>query len=160
MKLLNGKLFFMQKKSKYFLAIPILFLIIFLPLIAGCAKKATEKLEIYNVEAFTLDLGEGWEVYTTAMLKGFTQSEVNNNFDSSIEFSIDLVKVDGSITKGIFSGVQDNSEKEKLSDTQLEAQFDLDSTYALGKYKIIFNVKDKLSNQTVTAEKEFELTKE
>ena len=45
----------------------------------------------------------------------------------------------------------------KINDVQLEAQFDLDKTYAQGKYKVAFSIKDNNSDKTTSAEAEFEL---
>jgi len=53
-----------------------------------------------------------------------------------------------------------NKEKEKLTDQQLNIQFELDSTFVKGKYKLVINIKDNNSAQTVAAEKEFDLGEE
>ena len=49
---------------------------------------------------------------------------------------------------------------EKMSDVDLETQFDLDSTYAEGNYKVIFIVKDMNTEQTAKSSAEFVLEEE
>ncbi len=44
--------------------------------------------------------------------------------------------------------MEDKTDKEKMTDVPLEAQFDLDSTYALGDYKVIFKIKDVISGNS------------
>jgi len=45
-------------------------------------------------------------------------------------------------------------------DIPLEAQFELDSTYAEGEYKVIFNIKDAATDQTTISMSAFRLSKE
>lgn len=130
-------------------------------LIAGCGKKEETKLQAVNPEAAAFDMGDGaWEVNASVIVKGFQQNEVDGFFNSEISFNVDLQKPDGTLATNKFSDTTINKEKEKLSDTQLNIQFELDSTFTKGKYKLIVNIKDKNSAQTVTAEKEFEVGEE
>jgi hypothetical protein len=45
-------------------------------------------------------------------------------------------------------------------DIPLEAQFELDSTYAEGEYKIIFNIKDVFSNNIAVSTASFVIKNE
>jgi hypothetical protein len=47
-----------------------------------------------------------------------------------------------------------------MIDTQLEAQFELDSTYSPGTYSIIFRIKDGLTNRTAVTSAKFEISGE
>lgn len=129
--------------------------------ITGCGKKEETKLQAVNPEAAAFDMGDGtWEVNASVIVKGFQQDEVDGFFNSELSYSVDLQRPDGSSVKNKFSDVMTNKEKEKLSDQQLNIQFELDSTFIKGKYKVVINVKDNYSAQTVTAEKEFDLGEE
>ncbi|MFA4922740.1 MAG: hypothetical protein WC557_00930 [Ignavibacteriaceae bacterium] len=140
--------------NKYFI-----FLSLFL--IFGCAKKEETKLQAINPEAAAFDMGDGsWEVDASVIVKGFQQNEADGFFSSTLNYSVDLQKPDGSLVKNKFSDVTTNKEKEKLTDQQLNIQFELDSTFTAGKYKLVVNIKDNNSAQTVTAEKEFDLGEE
>ena len=127
-------------------------------LITGCGKKEETKLQAVNPEAAAFDMGDGAsEVNASVIVKGFQQDEVDGFFNSELSYSVDLQRPDGSSVKNKFSDVMTNKEKEKLSDQQLNIQFELDSTFITGKYKLVINVKDNYSAQTVIAEKEFDL---
>lgn len=136
---------------KYYLAVFLLYVIIFI----GCGKKDDSKLEAYNAEAFAYDLGESWEVNATTRVKGFFQKEDNGTFKALLSYDIDLITADGDTIKSLISRTEDKTKNEKMSDVDLETQFDLDSTYAEGTYKIIFNVKDINTQQTAKSAAEF-----
>ena len=129
--------------------------------VTGCVKKEETKLEAINPEAAAFDMGNGaWEVNASVIVKGFQQNEIDGVFNSEISFNADLQKPDGSLVANKFSDVMMAKAKEKLSDQQLNIQFELDSTFVNGKYKLVINIKDNLSTQTVIAEKEFDLSEE
>ena len=81
-------------------------------------------------------------------------------FSASLAYDINLITPKNDTLKSLISKVVDKSEKEKMSDTGLEAQFDLDSTYALGQYTIIFKVKDVFSGSTATSTAGFKLSRD
>jgi len=126
--------------------------------VIGCGKKEETKLQAINPEAAAFDMGDGaWEVNASVIVKGFQQNEADGFFNSELSYSVDLQRPDGSLVSNKFSDVMTNKEKEKLTDQQLNIQFELDSTFTAGKYKLVINIKDNNSTQTVTAEKEFDL---
>jgi len=136
-------------------------IILFLFLFSACSKKKEEKLNAYNSTAFAYDLGGGsWEVDATTRVKGFAQKEENNMYTASLAFEINLITPKNDTIKSLISKVVDKSEKEKMSDTDLEAQFDLDSTYSAGTYKLIWKVKDVHSNDTSSTSADFKLSNE
>lgn len=126
-------------------------------LFLGCNPKESTKLQAFSSEAFAYDLGDGWEVNASIRIKGFTQNESAGKFSASINYKIDLEKPDGKLVKEIFKNKLEKKSGEKFLDLPVEAQFELDSTYSVGKYKIIFNIEDLNSKQIITAQKEFEL---
>lgn len=130
-------------------------------LITGCSKKEETKLQAINPEAAAFDMGDGAsEVNASVIVKGFQQNEADGFFNSELSYSVDLHRPDGSLVKDKFSDVMIAKEKEKLTDQQLNIQFELDSSFVKGKYKLVINIKDKNSAQSVTAEKEFTLGEE
>lgn len=137
------------------------FILLSLLLIFGCGKKEETKLQAVNPEAAAFDMGDGAsEVNASVIVKGFQQNEADGFFNSELSYSVDLLRPDGSLVKDKFSDIMTNKEKEKLSDQQLNIQFELDSTFVKGIYKLIINIKDNNSAQTVIAKKEFDLGEE
>ena len=138
-----------------------LLFLFFIPLVFySCGKEEPVKIETFSPEAFAYDIGEGWEVNATTRVKGFVQNEKENNYSATIAFDVDLVTPRGDTIKALISKVEDKTDKEKMADVPLEAQFDLDSTYTTGDYKVIFRIKDVLSNQTSTSAASFKLSKD
>jgi hypothetical protein len=142
---------------KYSFIIFILLVLLF----DACSKKKEEKLKVYNTTAFAYDLGDkSWEVDASARVKGFTQTDEGNMYKASLAYEINLVTPKNDTIKSLISKVVDKSEKESMSDTGLEAQFDLDSTYSYGIYKILWNVKDVPTSDTASAITNFTLSSE
>lgn len=136
----------------------ILFFLTFL-LITSCSKKDV-KFEAFSSEAFAYDIGDGIaEVNASVRVKGFTQTKKNGSYEASINFSVDLVRPDNSVVKSIFKDVKKESKSEPIADVALEAQFNLDSTYVDGNYKLIFNITDNNSQSTTTSEVKFDLSR-
>jgi len=129
-------------------------------LFTSCGKNEESKLEAYNAEAFAYDLGESWEVNSTTRVKGFFQKEENGTFTALLSYDIDLVTATGDTIKSLISRTEDKMKNEKMTDVDLETQFELDSTYIEGNYKVIFNVKDINTQQTAKSSAEFVLEEE
>ena len=125
-------------------------------LLISCSKKEEVKFEAFSPEAFAYDIGDGWEVNATINVKGFEQEERDDESFASLSYSIDLINPEDDSTKNIFSNSKEVNEKE-INDVQLEAQFELADTSALGKYKLLFNIKDNNSGKTTSAETDFDL---
>jgi hypothetical protein len=135
------------------------FAIIILFVLAACSKQEV-KFETLSSEAFAYDIGNGTsEVNASVRVKGFTQNEKNGEYSSSISFTVDLQKPDSSIVKSIFHDVHKESDHEPISDVGLESQFDLNSTYTEGNYKLIYNITDDISKNKLTATVSFDISK-
>ena len=91
------------------------------------------------------------------VLKGFQQDQKNNLYSSTFSYDIDLVTPKGDTVKSIVSRVVDKSSKEKLSDTQLDTQFNVGPNFIKGKYKLIFRIKDALSGAVTSSTANFDL---
>lgn len=126
----------------------------------SCSKEDETKLELFSTEAFTFDTGSGWEVNVSTRVKGFNQEDKQGTFRSSLSYTLDLIKPEGDTIKALISKVEDKTESEKISDTPIEAQFDLDSSYAVGDYKLLINVKDVVSGRSAASSAQFELRKD
>jgi hypothetical protein len=124
--------------------------------VSSCSKKDEVHFEAFSPEAFAYDIGDIWEVNATVNVRGFEKIKIDNEFAVSISYSIDLKNPDGDLTVNIFSDLKEVKDKE-VNDAQLEAQFELDSSYANGIYLIIFNIKDINTGKSVSAHIEFEL---
>ena len=133
--------------------------IILLSFLMSCGKKEEVKFEAFNPEAFAYDLGESWEVNSTVNLRGFNQKESEGEFSASISFSVDLETPSGEIINSIFEDTSEKSGSESIPELQLEAQFEIDSSYVPGKYLVHFNIKDNFSGDVIKNSVEFELTK-
>jgi hypothetical protein len=141
---------------KYFLSL----FFIYILFLTGCGKDEKTQLEAYSAEAFAYDLGESWEVNSTTRVKGFFQKEENGTFTALLSYDIDLVTAAGDTIKSLISKTEDKMKNEKMTDVDLETQFELDSTYIEGNYKVIFNVKDINTQQTAKSSAEFVLEEE
>jgi hypothetical protein len=127
----------------------------------SCGKEEPVKMETFSTEAFAYDLGDSWEVNATTRVKGFVQNEKEGKYRATLAYDVDLVTPKGDTVKSLISKVEDKTDdKERMTDVSLEAQIPLDSTYALGNYKILFRIKDVLSNQTATSTASFKLSKD
>jgi hypothetical protein len=133
--------------------------LIFIFVLSSCSKKEETKLEAFSAEAFAYDIGDAFEVNASTRVKGFQQEEENKKFKASLAFDIDLVKPNGDTIKSMITRVEDKINAEKMSDVPLEIQFNLDSTYAIGKYKLIFEIKDVNSEQKTSSSADFDLSK-
>ena len=134
------------------------FIIIALFIIVSCSKKDV-KFEAFSAEAFAFDIGDGTaEVNATVRVKGFTQTEKDNNYKAAVAYEVDLIKPDNTIRKSVFKFVQNDEGKEPIADIALEAQFSLDSTYKAGAYTLVFNISDKNSESKTESKVNFDLT--
>ena len=75
-------------------------------------------------------------------------------------YDVDLVTPAGDTIKALISRVEDKTDNERIMEISLEAQFELDSTYATGDYTIIFNIKDVLSDNIAVAPTTFKIENE
>jgi hypothetical protein len=126
----------------------------------SCGKEEPVKMETFSTEAFAYDLGDSWEVNATTRVKGFNQKEEGNNYSATIAYDVDLVTPAGDTIKALISRVEDKTDNERIMDIPLEAQFELDSTYAAGEYTIIFNIKDALSGNLAVSPTTFKIENE
>ena len=134
------------------------FLLVMMIFFSACSKKQEDvKLTAFSTEAFAYGMGDSSEVDGTTRVKGFQQDEKNGFYSATLAYDIDLVTPKGDTVKSISSRVVDKTQKEKMSDTQLDAQFDLGPAYKNGKYKLIYRITDKLSGRTAVASADFDL---
>lgn len=127
-------------------------------LLTACGKEES-KLELFNPDAFAYDLGNSWEVNAIINVKGFEQKENHERglFEAAISYAADLQTPDGTIINNIFSDDIEYSLGEEIIDIPLEIQFELDSTYVLGKYQINLTAEDDFSGNVVKGVIEFDL---
>jgi len=137
---------------KYFIAM------IFISfLLVGCSKEEV-KLEAFSPDAFAFDIGDTWEVNAQVNVKGFNEKEIEDTFYASITYSVDLILPDDKKIENIFNNTEEVTKEEEIVDVQLGVQFELDSNYTEGKYRLLFNIRDDFSEQITEASVEFDLT--
>ncbi len=124
---------------------------------SACSKKENAKLEAFSPEAFAYNMGDSSEVDATTRVKGFVQQQENGLYKAELSFEVDIVTPSKDTVKSLVSRVVDRSKKEKMSDTSLEAQFDLGSNYKDGKYILIYRIKDMKSGESTTSTASFDL---
>ncbi len=128
--------------------------------IFSCTKEQ-EKLEIFSEEAFAFYLEESWELNASARIKGFTQQEDDEDFyNAKLSYSINLITPAADTLINVDYGLIDERNPEEMIDVELDTQIEIDTAFAVGKYKLVFIVDDNLSQRTASSQKEFELTKE
>ncbi len=126
----------------------------------ACKNKHEPKLELFNPEAFAFNIGDSWEVNATINAKGFAQNEKDSKWQIKLSYNVDLVTPDSDSLVSIFENNVEEESSEEFSDIQLEAQVEIDSTFGTGKYKLIFNVTDKLAKQSKSTYINFDVTKD
>ncbi|RKY99124.1 MAG: hypothetical protein DRQ13_02890 [Ignavibacteriae bacterium] len=137
---------------KYFIA-----LIFIAFLICGCSKEEV-KLEAFSPESFAFDIGDTWEVNALVNVRGFVQKEEVGTYSASIQYTVNMITPDGKTITNVFEDAKVVNEEEEIADIPLEVQFELDSTYTAGKYKLLFNIRDNFSEKSTEVTIEFEPT--
>ena len=126
-------------------------------LLTACSKKEV-KFELFSPEAFAYSLDSGYELDARTMAKGFKVEKGENKFSARLLYSVDLILPDGTVKKDLDKGIVKKEEKEEFAEIEITYQKELDKSYKLGKYKIVFNVTDDLTKQQLKVEKDFELS--
>ena len=128
-------------------------------LFAGCSKKEDVKLSTSGSNAFGLDMGGSWEVQALTELRGFDTQKKDGQFYSRVFFTIDVITPDNQVLSSLFTKEDDKKDSEEFKSMKLEAQFNVDSNYPVGKYKAVFNIKDMISNKAMKDTVSFTLEK-
>jgi len=125
-------------------------------LLNGCNKEEV-KFEAFSPESFAFDIGDRWEVNALVNVKGFVQKETDGTFSASVQYSVDMITPNDKTIVNIFGDSKETKQEEEIMDIPLEVQFELDSTYPMGKYKLLVNIRDNFSEKTTEAFVEFDL---
>jgi hypothetical protein len=133
-------------------------LLMFLLAITACSKKEV-KFELFSAEAFAYSLDSGYELDARTMAKGFKVTKTGDLFSVQLNYSADLILPDGTVKKDAAAGIIKREEKEEFTEVEISVQKELDTSYPLGKYKVVFNVTDESAKKQLKIEKEFELSK-
>ena len=127
-------------------------------LLVSCGKKEIPKLTTFNPVTYAFKTDDTWDVQASIQVKGFTQKKEKETYLVKMFYTVDLVKPNGNVVKGVIKDTIDEENTEEFIDLPINVQFELDSTYSVGKYKVIYNIKDAFSNQQLKSEKDLELT--
>ena len=107
------------------------------------------KLSTSGGNTFAIEMGGNWDVQALTELHGFVQNEKDGKYIASVFYTVDIITTDGKLLKSLFTKQIDKKESEKINGISLEAEFNLDESYKAGDYKLIFNIKDLLSNKAL-----------
>lgn len=137
---------------------PVLFIsLIFMLSFISCSDEEL-KLEVYSPEAFAFQLDSEWELNASAQVKGFNQTEENEEYSTKLSYYVNLITPSGELLEEIDYGLIDRKSDEKLIDTQLEIQVMMDSSFAQGEYTLQIFVLDDLSEQQDSTQVKFTLS--
>lgn len=137
----------------------ILFILPVLMTLGACSSQPEPNLELFSPDAFAFNIGDYWEVNATIYAKGFAQAEREENYIYRLSYSVDVITSESDTIISIFDDWIEEESPEEYLDTQLEAQIEIDSSFMPGKYRLIFNVKDELYDQSSSIAIDFNLTK-
>lgn len=129
-------------------------------LLSACGKEEPVQFSAQSVEVFAYDLVGSWEINASAIIKGVKQDKVGELYEYSFSYSVDLVQPDKTKLESFFNDKHTGTSNEIQTDIPIDIQFELDSTYQTGAYKLIINIKDTKSGNQTTVEKDFELSGE
>jgi hypothetical protein len=132
---------------------------VFLVLMLVSCSKEESKLELYNPEAFAYLIDNGWELNASTRVKGFLQNESDGTYSAKLSYVVDLITAEGDTLNEADSGLIDKTAGEKMNDLGIEVQMEIDSSFAEGKYKILFHVYDDYSESQANISKEFKLSR-
>ncbi len=118
-------------------------------LLLSCSKEKP-KLQLFSPEAFAYELDNGYELDASVRVKGFAQEENQNGYFAKLSYNLDIVTPNGDTLKNAYDGLADITQKEEITDTQIEVQVEFDSSFAKGNYILLFSVQDNLSPQTAS----------
>ncbi len=137
----------------------LLLILSILIILISCSKKEEISFQAFSPEAFAYDIGDGWEVNSTVRVKGFQQEQNSQKkfYSVSISYSVNLITPNDSLIENVFEDTFHKSDSEKMMDVQLEAQFDLDTSFSGGVYKIDFRIKDNNSQDSTSIQTDFKL---
>ncbi len=125
--------------------------------LVSCIKKEEPKFSSYGTQAFAYSLDTGWEVNGLTRVKDFKNVGGNDQYSASISYAVLIVNPENDTLKAVSDTTVSKTNQEKMNDTEIDTQFDLDSTYTKGKYKLIFHLKDANSGQTASSSASFTL---
>jgi hypothetical protein len=127
-----------------------------------CSSCSEEKkiLELANPEAFAYYLNDGWELISTARVRGITQKEIDDLYHLNLEYNVHIVTPSLDTLRNLDYDIITEYNEEEIDDREVEAQIYFSSEFKTGDYIIIFDVKDVYSNQVATISKQFNLSTE
>ncbi len=137
----------------------IMLLLLAIAFLFSCSKEE-KKLTLKNPEVFSFYVDDSWEVTATAFAEGFKVNKNGDNNYVNLFYQVDLITPEGDTVKQIDLGTIEEVQKDEEEEVKIESQIALGSNFKEGKYKLVIDVKDLLSNQETKTVKEINLTKE
>lgn len=134
-------------------------LLILLALVIFACDKP-ENFKLTNTEVFAYLVDGGWEINATCIAKGFDQEKSNGVYIARLSYTVDLITPDNKKLEYIDEGLVDKSSVEEIEYLQIESQFQIDSTFSEGNYKIVINAQDDNTQKSASVEKEFTISRD
>lgn len=134
------------------------FLILIIGLFA-CNTTPEPNLQLSNPEAFAFDLGESWEINSSVKSKGFLVKEYEDEYTIKLYYFIDLISHQNDTLNNIYSDSLIFSDSEEIEDVILESQIEIDTSYGVGDFNLLYHVKDMFTDNSDTISVAFILSK-
>jgi len=130
--------------------------LVFVVLLTACSEEE-KKLKLFSPDAFAFQLEEGWELNASVQVTGFTLEESNEDYIARLSYYINIITPSGELLEEIISDLITKDLDEEVSDLTIDAQVEMDSSFSMGTYKLIFYVTDDYTGQETSIEKTFVL---
>lgn len=129
----------------------------FLVLFSACSEEE-KKLELFSPDAFAFQLENGWELNASVRVKGFTLQEEDDKYEARLSYYVNLVLPSGETLEEITSDIVTQESDEEIKELGIDIQVELDSSYKLGEYNLIFYMADDYTGKETSIDKKFELS--
>lgn len=124
----------------------------------ACSSEEPE-LELFSPEAYAFALDNGWELNSSVRVKNFKQIESDGKYYTAIAYHLDLITPQDTIKEADFGSIEETY-NEEIMDLAIDSQIELDSSFTVGSYRVVFYVEDLNSQKRDTLFVNFELTVE
>ncbi len=124
------------------------------------ACQNSEDFKLTDAEVFAFLIDNGWEINATCIVRGFGQESSGNAYVARLSYTVDLITPDNKKLEYIDEGLVNKSSEEKIEYLQVESQFQIDSTFSEGPYRIVINVHDDNTQKSASIEKSFTVSRD
>lgn len=120
-------------------------------LVFGGEKEYKFETQDLNVIAYQME-DSTFEYNANVMLFGFELKETEEKVSAKVSYQVTLLNGEGDTLYKSERYVRTPQKQERIVDLSLDDQFEVSSMKS-GPYKIVFDIKDEISGNTITAQK-------